>query len=86
MTIEYLGLLLFGFSLYFIITDPNVAEAFVYFTRYLRNKFNGKFWWFINDPKNPIVKYFMWRRSMKMAKELREKIDTYYKNLSKEVE
>ena len=27
-------------------------------------------WWVINNPRNPIVKYLMWKRSMKLAEEL----------------
>ena len=27
-------------------------------------------WWIINNPRNPIVKYLMWRRSMKMAEDI----------------
>jgi hypothetical protein len=78
MTSQYLCLLVFGLALYIIATDANVAQAFVYITRHFKNKFDGKFWWLMNNPRNPIVKYLMWRRSVKMAKEIRQKIDTYY--------
>lgn len=78
MTSQYLWLLVFGLALYIIATDANVAQAFVYITRHFKNKFDGKVWWLINNPRNPIVKYLIWRRSMKMAKEIRQKIDTYY--------
>jgi len=30
----------------------------------------------LNNPRNPVVKYLMWRRSMKLAKELMDE----YKN------
>jgi hypothetical protein len=33
-------------------------------------------WWIIHNPANPIVKYFMWRRSYKLAKELMEEIES----------
>ena len=79
MSSQYLLILAFGLALYIIVTDANVAQAFVYITRYFRNKFDGKLWWLMNNPKNPIVKYLIWRRSMKMAKELKQKIDNYYK-------
>ena len=78
MTSQYLWLLVFGLALYIIATDANVAQAFVYITRHFKNKFDGKVWWLMNNPRNPIVKYLMWRRSVKMAKEIRQKIDTYY--------
>jgi hypothetical protein len=27
-------------------------------------------WWIFHNPANPIVKYIMWRRAMKLAKEI----------------
>jgi len=33
-------------------------------------------WWILHNPANPIVKYLIYRRSMKLAKELMDE----YKN------
>jgi len=77
---EYYYFLFFIFALagWFIATDENMRKAFVYATDLLITKYKGWRWWLFNSPNNPIVKYFIWRRSMKLAKELREKIDNYY--------
>ena len=32
-------------------------------------------WYIFNDPRNPIVRWFVWRRSLKMAKEIRKQIE-----------
>jgi len=32
-------------------------------------------WWLIYNPQNPVVKYLMWRKSMKMAEELMKEYD-----------
>jgi hypothetical protein len=39
-------------------------------TQLLRVEYEKMKWWILYNPKNPIVKYLMWRRSMKLAKEL----------------
>jgi len=71
---------------WFIFTDESIKKAFVYVTDILVNKYRGWRWWLFNDPNNPIVKYFMWRRSMKLAKELRAKIDKYYEDNNEQSE
>lgn len=69
MSYQYFLLFVFAVFAYFIITDDSVAKAFYYVTQLIKNQYEIKKWWFLNNPKNPIVKYLMWRRSMKMAKE-----------------
>ena len=34
-------------------------------------------WWLKNNPANPVVKYIMYRKNLKLAKELREKINKH---------
>ena len=74
---EYYYFLLFIFGLlgWFIVTDESVKKAFVYLTDFTLTIYRMWKGWLLNNPKNPIVKYFMWRRSMKMAKELAEYFD-----------
>ena len=78
MTPQYLWLLVFGVCLYVIVTDPNVARAFDYVLQLAKTKLDYRIWWLKNDPSNPIVKYMMYRKNLKLAKELRAKIDKYY--------
>ena len=80
MNAQSLWLVLFCFGLYFIVTDNSIAQAFDYAIKIIKNKFSIKLWWLMNNPKNPIVKYLMWRRSMKMAEELQQELEKLKKN------
>lgn len=80
MNAQSLWLVLFCFGLYFIVTDNSIAQAFDYAIKIIKNKFSIKLWWLMNNPKNPIVKYLMWRRSIKMAKELQQELVKLKKN------
>lgn len=75
MSSQYIWFALFGIVFYVVAIDSNVAKAVDYIITLIRNNFRKQWWWLTNNPKNPIVKYLMWRRSMKLAKELRAKID-----------
>lgn len=63
-------LIIFAFVLYFIATDQSVAKAFYMLSQLARVQYEKTKWWILHNPANPIVKYFMWRRSMKIAEEL----------------
>ena len=77
MQIEYYYFCFFLFALvaYFIVTDESVAKAFHYLSKLMQNEYNKKKWWLLHNPRNPLVKYFMWRRAMKLAKELQKEFD-----------
>ena len=75
---QYIFFLLFAVAAYFIVTDESVAAAFYYVIGIITNYIRGRVWLVTNDPRNPVVKYLVYRRSLKMAKELRAKIDRYY--------
>ena len=68
--------ILFAFAAYFIVTDESVAKAFYYVTKIARNKFEIFRWWFVNNPQTPWARYLMWRRSMKLAKELMKELES----------
>lgn len=70
MEYYYIWFFLFVVSAYFIITDDSIARAFYYATKLLKFQYGKTKWWLLNNPRNPIVKYLMWRRAMKLAKEL----------------
>jgi hypothetical protein len=55
---------------YLIVTDISVAYAFTAFSKFIRFQYEKQKWWLLHNPRNPIVKWLMWRKSMKMAKEL----------------
>ena len=75
MTIQYIYLVVFFIIAYLIIADANIASACVYIFDIIKNKIKGKVWWMMNNPRNPVVKYMMWRRSMKLAKELMDEYE-----------
>lgn len=77
MTAQYMWLLVFGVILYVIVVDPNVAKAFDYVLKLVNTNIRRELWWLKNNPANPVVKYIMYRKNLKLAKELREKINKH---------
>ena len=78
MSTQYLLLVIFGICLYVVITDSNVAKTFNYIFELASTNIRRKWWWITNDPGNPVVKYFLQRKNLKLAEELRAKIDNFY--------
>ena len=76
MTAQYLWLVVFSFALYFIITDESIAAAFYYAIRLAKAYIQRQWWWFTHNPRNPVVKYLIYRRSLKLAQEMMAKINT----------
>ena len=66
----YTRFIVFAVVAYFIATDESVAAAFYYLTRLAKSNYEKQKWWLLNNPRNPVVKYLMWRRALKLAKEL----------------
>ena len=79
MTAQYVCFLIFGILAYIIITDSNVARAYDYVLKLASTNIKHWWWWTTNNPANPVVKYLMYRKNLKLAKELRAKIDKYHK-------
>lgn len=75
METYYIWFLLFAIITYIIVVDKNVSDAFVYIFDIIKNKVIKEIWWLKNNPRNPIVKYLMWRRSIKLAKELQKEFE-----------
>ena len=67
--------IVFAVVAYFIATDESVAAAFYYLIKLAKFNFEKQKWWLLNNPRNPVVKYLMWRRAMKLAKELQEEFE-----------
>ena len=75
MNSNYIILSLFAVAAYFILTDEGVAAAFFYVTRLAKAYIQRQWWWLLHNPRNPVVKYIMYRRSLKMAEELMAEIN-----------
>jgi len=43
-------------------------------TQLARVQYEKVKWWALHNPANPLIKYLIWRRSMKLAKELQKEL------------
>jgi hypothetical protein len=67
----YYGLLIiFSIFVYLIVTDSSIATYFVLIQKLLRTRYEIFKWWIFNNPRNPIVKYMIYRRSLEQAEEI----------------
>ena len=74
MSANYIYLIIFFCIAYLILTDQSVARAFYMLTQLARVQYEKTKWWIAHNPANPIIKYLMWRRSMKIAEELMKEL------------
>ena len=72
MTSYYFLFGIFMFVGYLIATEDSVAYAVVLISKIMKFQYEKQKWWLLHNPKTPWVRYIMWRRSMKIAKELME--------------
>jgi len=70
----YVWFIVFAVVAYFIATDDSIAAAFYYVMKLAKSNFEKQKWWLLHNPQNPVVKYLMYRRSMKLAKELMDEM------------
>ena len=70
MTSYYFWFGIFMFVGYLILTDDSVAYAFTLVSKLIKFQYEKQKWWLFNNPRNPVVKWFMWRRALRIAKEL----------------
>ena len=75
MSATYTYLIIFFCIGYLIITDQSIAKAFYMLTQLARVQYEKVKWWTLHNPANPIIKYLIWRRSMKLAEELMKELD-----------
>ena len=75
MSANYIYLIIFFCIGYLIITDQSVARAFYMLTQLAKVQYEKVKWWAVHNPANPIIKYLIWRRSMKLAEELMKELD-----------
>ena len=80
MSSSYIYLIIFFCIAYLIITDQSVAKGFYMLTQLARVQYEKVKFWTLHNPANPIIRYFMWRRSMKIAKELMKELAEKNKN------
>ena len=66
---------MFAVVAYIIVTDERAAAAFVYVSKLANTEIKRHWWWLTNNPRNPVVKYLIYRRSLRLAKELMAEIN-----------
>lgn len=74
MTSYYIWVGLFAILAYIIVTDNSVAKAFYMLSQLAMIEYEKVKWWILYNPANPIVKWIIWRRSYKLAKELQKEL------------
>ena len=70
MNFYYIWFSIFAIVAYLIVTDNSIAKAFYMLTQLARVQYEKTKWWILHNPANPVVKWLMWRRAYKLAKEL----------------
>ena len=75
MTSYYFWFGIFIFVGYLIVTDNSVAYAFALVLKLIKFQYEKQKWWLLNNPRNLVVKWFMYRKSMKMAEELMKEFE-----------
>ena len=66
---------MFAVVAYIIVTDERAAAAFFYVSKLANTEIKRHWWWLTNNPRNPVVKYLIYRRSLRLAKELMAEIN-----------
>ena len=74
MNANYIYLIIFFCIGCLILTDQSIARGFYMLTQLARVQYEKTKWWVAHNPANPIIKYLMWRRSMKLAEELMKEL------------
>ena len=76
MNAQFVWFALFAVVMYFIVTDESIAAAFYYVIKLGQGYIQRQWWWLLHNPRNPVVKYMIHRRSLKMAEEMMRQINT----------
>jgi hypothetical protein len=76
VSIQLAWFALFAVALYFIVSDESIAAAFYYVVQLASTYIRRQWWWFTHNPRNPVIKYLIYRRSLKMAEEIMRQINT----------
>lgn len=65
-------LLIFSFVAYFVVTDESVAKYVIILGKIIKINIERWIWMIKYNPNTPINKYLIWRRSVKLAKQLEQ--------------
>ena len=71
----YIYFIIFFCIGYLIVSDASVARLFVLLTGLVRIKYQKIKWFLLHNPSNPLVKFMIHRRSLRLAKELAKELN-----------
>jgi len=71
----YIWVLIFACIAYLVVTDESVAKAVTLVFELVKFQYEKTKWMILNDPRNPIVRWIMWKRAYKLAKELQKEFE-----------
>ena len=74
MNAYYIYFVIFAFIFYLIVSDASFARLVVILSEFVRIQYERLKWYVLYNPQNPIVKYLIWRRSLKLAEELQREL------------
>ena len=74
MSSYYFYLIVLSFLIYLILTDESVYKLFIYAGSLIKFHYEKYKWWIVHNPANPINKYLIWRRALKLATELQKEL------------
>jgi len=75
MTVYYFWFGIFIFLFYLVATDDSVAYAVTLVSKIVRFQYEKQKWLLLHNPRNIIVRWMMYRKSMKMAEELMKEFE-----------
>jgi hypothetical protein len=71
----YVWFVIFACIGYLVVTDASVARLFVLLTGLVRIKYEQIKWFLLHNPANPLVKFMIHRRSLRLAKQLAKELN-----------
>jgi len=74
MTAYYFWFGIFIFLFYLVATDDSIAYALALVFKMVRFQYEKQKWWLLHNPRNPIVKWMMWRNALRIAKDLEKEL------------
>lgn len=70
----YAWFIIFAFAAYLIVTDESVAYFVTLISKLIKFQYEKTKWWMLHNPANPIIKHLMWRKALRLAKELEKEL------------
>lgn len=75
MTVYTIWFSLFAIICFLIFTDQSLEKGLYLFVQYILIKYEKIKWIILHHPANPLVKWLIWQRSIKQAKEIEKLIN-----------